>query len=434
MSTFLKKILFVLLMLLGGASVIYAQQAAGSASSPAGCLSAAESGADSEQESEMQPEVQLITVSPGSEIYALDGHTALRFVGPDGNPDYTVNWGVFDFSAPNFLYRFVKGETDYMAWGFPTDMFLEEYRADGRTVTAQTLNLTPEETRQLQTLVAINLLPQNRTYRYNYIYDNCATRPLELIEKAVGQPIRIADVKGFTYGETGIIDTDSTHTFRSEMTRSHADYPWYQFGIDLALGNGLDKEITDRERTYSPLFLHDALTNSVIINPDGTIRPLVKSEEVLLSGGRVTEQPTPFWLSPRFVAFVVFLLTMLITLRDLRRRRISRWYDSLFYSLLFIDSLLMTFLIFISVHEATSPNWLFLSINPFTFIPAVLIWIKSCKRVVYCYQICNFAALFLLLIIGASGLQAINKAFYMLIATDMLLSIKYIIVYHTASK
>lgn len=420
MSFNLKKILGVMLLLIAGASVMYARGEADAAS-----------GGD-ERDATKSIEVQLITVSPGAEVYALDGHTALRFVGSEGNPDYTINWGVFDFAAPNFLYRFVKGETDYMAWGFNTDIFLEEYRREGRTVTAQTLNLTPEEARRLEAMVAENLLPENRTYRYNYIYDNCATRPLELIEKAVGHPLQLAEVKGFVYGETGITDSDNIHTFRSEMTRAHADYPWYQFGIDLALGNGLDKEISTRERTYSPLFLHDALSNSSIVEPDGTLRPLVKSEEVILTGGRVTASPTPFWLSPRFLSLIIFILTLTIAIRDLRRRRVCRLYDSIFYSILFIDSLVMTFLIFISVHEATSPNWLYLWLNPLTLIPALLIWIKSCKRVVYYYQICNFAALFLLLIIGASGLQVLNGAFYMLIAADMLLSVRYLVINHTS--
>ena len=90
---------------------------------------------------------------------------------------------------------------------------------------------------------------------------------------------------------------------------------------------------------------------------------------------------------------------------------------------------MLTFLIFVSVHEATSPNWLYLWINPLAIIPAALIWIKRCKRAVYCYQICNFAALSALLVVAALGVQALNKAFYPLIAADMLLAARYILIY-----
>lgn len=374
------------------------------------------------------PRVSLLTVSPGRLIYELDGHTSMRFMSP-GKYDYVVNWGVFDFNAPNFLYRFVKGETDYMAWPFPFDSFIEEYRDQGREVSEQVLDLTPDQARILESLVEENLRPENRTYRYNYIYDNCATRPLALIETAIGTPVEIPDVDGFTYGETGIKDTPGRHTFRKEMTRAHADYPWYQFGIDLALGSGLDKEITTRERTYSPLYLKEALRGAYHTDPAGGKHPLVKSTAVILPAkGRVTETATPFPLSPIAITCVILLITLGISLHDIHRGKITRWYDTLFYGCLFIVSLLLTFLIFVSVHEATSPNWLYLWLNPLTLIPALFIRLKSCKRVVYCYQICNFAALFLLLLIGAFKVQELNGAFYMLIAADMVLSARYILI------
>ncbi len=51
--------------------------------------------------------VSLLTCAPGREIYQLEGHTALRLVREAGNGregyDNVVNWGVFDFAAPNFV-------------------------------------------------------------------------------------------------------------------------------------------------------------------------------------------------------------------------------------------------------------------------------------------------------------------------------------------
>lgn len=371
------------------------------------------------------PRVSLLTVSPGGEVYELDGHTALRFCSP-GRYDYVVNWGVFDFNAPNFLYRFVKGETDYMAWPFPFHAFIEEYRRQGREVTEQVFNLSPEQACLLEAIVAENLRPENRTYRYNYIYDNCATRPLALVETASGMKIEFPDFPGFTYGETGLADTATTHTFRREMTLSHADYPWYQFGIDLALGNGLDKQITNRERTYSPLYLKEALRHASFIDAEGNRSPVVESTSVILPGkGRVTSPATPFMLSPLFAAIVMTVITLIVVWRDIRRNDISRWFDSAFFGCCFIVSLLLTFLIFVSVHEATSPNWLYLWLNPLTIIPTVCIWLKSCKQAVYCYQICNFAALLTLMLIGITGIQELNKAFYPLIVSEMMLSARY---------
>lgn len=68
--------------------------------------------------------VSLLTCAPGREVYQLEGHTALRLIEtPDSitqnDYDIVVNWGVFDFTTPNFVYRFVKGATDYMAVAIP---------------------------------------------------------------------------------------------------------------------------------------------------------------------------------------------------------------------------------------------------------------------------------------------------------------------------
>ena len=84
--------------------------------------------------------------------------------------------------------------------------FLLEYMQQGRQVTEQVLDLTPAQSRMLESYVSMNLQPENRSYRYNYIYDNCATRPLKLIEAAVGTQISLPDDGTFIYGDTGIAD------------------------------------------------------------------------------------------------------------------------------------------------------------------------------------------------------------------------------------
>lgn len=157
----------------------------------------------------------LLTASPGAEIYELDGHTGLRLNDPSRQLDMVVNWGVFDFDTPNFVYRFVKGETDYCCAAIPAHAFINAYLRQGRTVTEQTLALTPTQADSLLTLTLRNLLPANRVYRYSYIFDNCATRPLQLIEQAAGRSL-IPD------------GTPSNITFRDEMTANHRAYPWYR--------------------------------------------------------------------------------------------------------------------------------------------------------------------------------------------------------------
>ena len=56
--------------------------------------------------------VSLITYYPGSQVYELYGHTGIRVVLPDGN-GVLFNYGIFDFDAPNFVYRFVAASLPF---------------------------------------------------------------------------------------------------------------------------------------------------------------------------------------------------------------------------------------------------------------------------------------------------------------------------------
>ena len=67
--------------------------------------------------------VSLLTCAPGSEIYALFGHSAIRYENPAKQQDWVFNYGMFSFKDPNFVMRFVKGETDYQLGVIPFHYF-----------------------------------------------------------------------------------------------------------------------------------------------------------------------------------------------------------------------------------------------------------------------------------------------------------------------
>ena len=57
--------------------------------------------------------ISLLTCAPGSEIYALFGHSGIRYENLSKQEDWVFNYGLFSFRESNFVLRFVKGETDY---------------------------------------------------------------------------------------------------------------------------------------------------------------------------------------------------------------------------------------------------------------------------------------------------------------------------------
>lgn len=357
----------------------------------------------------------LLTIDPGRDIYELEGHTELRLTDPEQGIDMCVSWGVFDFNSPGFITRFVAGETDYLTIGYPYEYFLYRNGLDGRRVTAQRLNLTPDEGQRLLDLALENIKPENRVYRYNYVKDNCATRPVMLLEKAIGAPL----------SNPG--DTITSTTWRTEMTRYHRNYPWYQFGIDLALGSGIDRPITGREMCYAPYALRSFMAGAH--RPDGT--PIVADETVVMEGTPDGQpaSPTPWFLTPMAAALLLLAVTIATAWRDTRRGKVSRWLFTLLYGMAFIAGLILTYLIFVSTHEATSPNWLYLWLNPLSIVGAAGVWLKKPKRMVYFYQIVNFAALTALIVTGLTGVQHLNMAFYPLIVCYMITAGEYIYLY-----
>lgn len=357
--------------------------------------------------------VSFTVFYPGPDIYELEGHAALHIRTPQA--DYAVSFGTFDFEQPNFVYRFVKGETDYWAAAGPWQFFQEAYSRQGRRITDFELNLTPEQKARLIDLCLENLRPENRVYRYNYVKDNCATRPLGLLEKALApDSLQLAPVEN--------VDAEHLTTFRNVMRYYHRNYPWYQFGIDLALGSGIDYTISRREQSFAPVLLAEQLGGATV---DG--RPLVsRAVEVNPLATDATEGPTPWLLSPMCVCLLVLAIGLLLTIRDVKCLRISRWFDSLLFGIFGLAGCLLTFLIFVSVHEATSPNYLYLWLNPLCLIAAIFIWIKKLKNVVLCYQFVNFALVFAMAACWPWLPQSANAAFIPLIICDLMRSGSYI--------
>lgn len=353
--------------------------------------------------------VSLLTAWPGPEVYQLCGHSAIRIRGAE--VDSVWNYGVFDFDEPNFVYRFVKGETDYMLVGYPTMWFMPEYLSEGRKVLEQDLNLTQDEAWKLRSLLQTEALPQNRTYRYNYVKDNCATRITDRLAQATDARLIFPDT--IAYG-----------TFRREMRAFHRDYPWYQFGIDLALGSGLDRELRANEEMFVPTVMSDRYAKATL--SDGR-RLVSDTRQLTPDSGHATMPPTPWYLTPNFWSAICFILMAAFSVFMAWKRRILRWLYCLWFALIGLGGCIIAFLVFASDHEATSPNMLLLWLNPLQLIVAVCVWWPRTHWPVDIMAWYNIVVLGILLIIWPFQLQSANPAFFPLMGATLALSIVYAI-------
>lgn len=360
--------------------------------------------------------ISLLTCYPGREIYSLCGHSAVRVKG--NGIDSVWNYGVFNFREPNFVYRFVKGETDYMGVAYPFEWFMPEYLHDGRKVVEQKLNLSQAESQRLLKELRRSVQPDRRLYRYNYVKNNCATRIYEMIDTAAGINVIYPDT--VRYG-----------SFRNEMKSYHAAYPWYQFGIDLCLGSGIDYPTSAREEMFVPIEMMKAFASARI--DDG--RPLVASTEILFEGtDYATEPPTVWWLTPLFWSWVLFALALLICIHDLKKRKITRIAYSVWFGILGIAGLLIAFLVFISSHEATSPNVLLLWLNPLQLVIGLGIWFRKARPAVTAMAVVDTLVILLLLIVWSFLSQHANMAFFPLMGATLAMSASYMVINSTFSR
>lgn len=324
-------------------------------------------------------EISVLTCSPGDEIYSIFGHTAVRVYNPNTKVNAVVNYGLFDFNQESFVYRFVKGETDYMCGVENFNSFLYSYAWRGSGVKATVLDLTDAEKERIIRVLTNDLKPQNREYRYNFAYNNCATK--------------IRDIVNFAYSGKCESLLPSEYTFRQIIGKYAENYPWFMFSFDICLG-GRDYNtlMTPEEVQFLPELLDAALNNS-LINRDGEeLRPNTR-QEILLTPADKTIESTLF--TPIVVASILLILSIINLVLGNKCRIASNIYSGTLLFTYTIVGLLITFLIFFSEHPFTTWNMNILIFNPLLIIPFVGLMVKN-KGIVF--KIAN-AALILLAVL-----------------------------------
>ena len=352
--------------------------------------------------------VSLVTFYPGSEPHNIWGHSEIRV--QQGPVDLYFNYGVFDFQAPAFMWRFMLGETDYICQ--PVPRFYATMGMEERRMVEQELNLPQDRAIAVRDFLWNNAQPENRTYRYKFLSDNCSTRPRDIIEMAAGEGLQYPAM------------TDTAVTYRDILAHYCRNYAWERFGIDLVLGWNIDTILDQRATMFIPMLLMDAVAEATITT-DSVTMPLVKATTVPIdksTEGNV-RPPTPWYLSPMTVALLVLALTLLVTGRDMKRRNVSKWFDTLLFTTGGLAGCLLFFLICFSTHEATSPNINIAWINPLLLLLAVLPWFKKTRNAARWLHALNALVVALLMLAWPWQPQVGNIAFFPLMTALVMRSL-----------
>ena len=310
-------------------------------------------------------EISILTCTPGKDMYAKFGHTALRVRDYTIHRDVVFNYGCFDYNASNFVLKFLLGQTDYLLDAEEFEYLKYRYGMLGNGVSEQVLNLSQEEANRLLALLLENLRPENQEYRYNWLYDNCTERARDVIEKAVDGRIEYA----------GMVDEEMT--VRDMLHKCLEKSPWVSFGIDMILGDEIDRKADKRIMMFLPNVFKTELDGAYIVKNNGEKLKYVARRSKVLED---TNGPDEAYLlgSPLFVFSLLLLCTIGLTLKEFKRKQITGWLDVTMHTCQGLAGLLVAFLFFLSEHPAVDSNWLVILFNPIPLFYAG--WLLYCYK------------------------------------------------------
>lgn len=350
----------------------------------------------------------ILTCSPGEEIYALFGHTAIRYRNIEKGTDIVFNYGIFSFNTPNFIWRFVKGDTDYMLGITSYEYFHQEYYDRNSYVYEQKINLTREQTEYLFQTLANDYKPENRVYRYNFFYNNCTTRAKEKIEEAFNGEI--------------IYDKEMPElTFRDIVHQYTNGHEWSELGIDLCIASPADKPISKDEMMFAPFYYKDLLSNAVV---SGTGKHVAQEAKAIVIPDQ--QNITPDYPSPLLCFSLLFVITLIISVIEHRTKKVLWGYDIILFGGAGISGLIIAFLAFISTHPAVSHNYHLFFMHPAHLVLLPFVIYKEIKHKASYYHILNAAAIIIFFLALPIIPQKFNTAILLLALSLLSRSLLYI--------
>lgn len=327
-----------------------------------------------------QKRVSLLTCGTGEELYSLFGHAAIRLVDTARGTDEVYNYGTFNGFEENFEIKYLRGKLLYYLAKESFPGFLQTYIAEGRSVQEQEILLDSAAKEKLYQALETNLLPQNAAYKYDFLYDNCATRVRDIFPKAIGSDYVAGGADSIPY-----------RTFRNSIDDYLAPRPWEKFGIDILLGSPVDAPVSPFTMQYLPDYLRSGIGHSLYKG-----QPCTSAPETLLPGApRIHRTPKG--------PLILNLIMLAVSAGLWSTRRLCAVAEVLGRVLFLITGLLGVLILFMwfgTDHQACSYNWNFLWLLPTGVVAAFLR-----GSIFRCYVLGAIGLLLVTFSIYAAGIQ-----------------------------
>jgi hypothetical protein len=308
--------------------------------------------------------ISLITIGPTQrEVYSAFGHSAIRVYDPQLRIDYFYNYGVFSFNQPNFYLKFAQGLNYYQLGVYDYPPYRDHYIEENRFIHEQVLNLNSIQKQNLFNFLNWNAQPENKMYLYDYFYDNCATRPRDVLIRVLADEIKFDN----TPEENPITIRGLTDIYLNQQ-------PWGDLGIDICLGMPMDKVASRIEYMFLPDSLESGFDRAKV-KTDSAWIPLVSNKRIVYQD-QPTESSFPLfhpWIVFGFIALAILFISFL----DYKKGMLTPYLDKTIFIITGTLGWLLIILWVATSHKAAANN-----LNILWALPTNLIFpfIKKMRR------------------------------------------------------
>jgi uncharacterized membrane protein len=267
------------------------------------------------------------------------------------------------------------------------------------------------EKQEVVSFLEKNYLPENRSYLYDFFFDNCSTRARDLFKKTNPNNILFPQaIKG------------EQMSFRQMVGIYQAPHPWADFGVDLVMGLPSDRLATPWEYMFLPDYLMQGFAETRINNQVADSlqktsgpQPFVKKTNQVFKASGAPVADT--FMTPLLVFWFIFMLVAAFTFFQVKNKRFSNTLDIVLFSLVGLLGWVLLFLWLGTDHKAFADN-----LNVFWAIPlhlpvALLLFKKEKPKFLKLYFLATALLLVLIAITWKFLPQEFHPAVYPLVLT-----------------
>jgi hypothetical protein len=313
-----------------------------------------------------QSRISILTVDPGRKLYTIFGHTAIRVTDESLKIDRIYNFGTFDSSSPFFYVEFLRGNLDYFLSISDYNAFFRNTIDEKRKIVEQILDLTYPERLKIFNDLEKQYQSSARFYRYDFFYDNCATRVRDFIFNS--SPSKI------NYDTTQLCCKTFRELLKPFITRNY----WIDLGINLTLGMGADKMARSKDFMFLPDYIRLILHQTAMVEREHTLleKPFSKSRKFNYT-----------YLSP----WILLAVLLYAFFRTKYRRLIFKTFLVTFS----LTGLILLLITSISVNKTLSGN-----LNIWWTLPSLALLLVKNEQINYVLEVIYCTYLILLIISG----------------------------------